>query len=336
MTGSQPSISVILSAMGSFKVLESTIARLCAQTIREQVELVLVGPVQAEPPWAAGVRSRLWGLEIVASGPFVSIGQSNAWGVRQSRADIVVFGEDHCFPEPDWAEALVAAHAGQWAAVGPQVSNANPDSAVSRADFLIGYSPWAAPCRSGEVEILPGHNSSYKKAVLLEYGDGLADWLQAETVLHYNLGRRGKKLYLEARARTAHVNFSRLSSWFTIQSMQGRVFAAERRKDWGTAKRLLFAAASPLIPAVRLLRITRQYFSAPRPVALYIRTLPHLAFGLALDGIGQFAGYAFGAGNTVDAVARLELQRIDHITERDSKKLFPPDTLEQILTAAAP
>jgi hypothetical protein len=336
MTGLEPSISVILSAMGSFSVLESTIARLCVQTIREQIELVLVGPVQAEPAWAAGVRSRFWGLKVVTAEPFVSIGQSNASGVWQSRAEIVVFGEDHCFPEPGWAEALVSAHEGQWAAAGPQISNANPDSAVSRADFLIGYSPWAAPCKSGEVEILPGHNSSYKKAVLLEYGDGLADWLQAETVLHYDLGRRGKKLYLEGRARTAHVNFSRLSSWFTIQSMQGRVFAAERRKDWGPAKRLLFAAASPLIPAVRLLRITRQYFSAPRSVVVYIRTLPHLTFGLALDGIGQFAGYAFGAGNTVDAIATLELQRIDHITEHDRKKLFPPDLLERILAGETP
>ena len=336
MTVPEPSISIILSAMGSFRVLESTIARLCVQTIRERMELILVGPPQAEPEWAAKLRGRFQGFRIVAAEPFVSIGQSNALGVEHARAAVVVFGEDHCFPEPDWAEALASAHEGPWAAVGPQVSNANPDSAVSRADFLIGYSPWASPCESGEREILPGHNSSYKKAVLLEYGDALADWLQAETVLHYDLTRRGKKLYLEGRARTAHVNFSRLSSWFKIQSMQGRVFAAGRRKDWGPAKRLLFAAASPLIPAVRLVRITRQYFSAPRSVLDYMRTLPHLTFGLALDGIGQFVGYAFGAGDTVDDIATLELQRIDHITEHDRRALFPCDPLKRILTVTSP
>jgi hypothetical protein len=329
-----PSISVILSAMGSFRVLESTIARLCVQTIRDRMELILVGPAQAEPPWASALRDRFQSLQIITAEPFVSIGQSNALGVESARADVVVFGEDHCFPEPGWAEALVAAHQGPWAAVGPQVSNANPRTAVSRADFLIGYSPWASPCESGEVHILPGHNSSYKKAVLLEYGDTLADYLQAETVLHYDLTRRGKKLYLEGRARTAHVNFSRLSSWFTVQSMQGRVFASERRKNWGAAKRLLFAAASPLIPAVRLARITRQYFSAPRSAAGYIRTLPHLALGLALDGVGQFAGYAFGAGDTVGDIATLELQRIDHITEDDRKNLFPSDPLMPTLKGA--
>jgi hypothetical protein len=331
-----PSISVILSAMRSFSVLESTIARLCVQTICDQMELILVGPPQAEPKWTAELQRRFQAVQIVAVEPFVSIGQSNALGVEHARAEVVVFGEDHCFPEPGWAEALVSAHEGPWAAVGPQVSNANPHSAVSRADFLIGYSPWASPSESGEVEILTGHNSSYKKAVLLEYGDALADLLQAETVLHYDLARRGKKLYLEGRARTAHVNFSRLSSWSTIQGMQGRVFAAERRKNWGFGKRLLFAAASPLIPAVRLARISRQYFSAPRSTLAYVATLPHLTFGLALDGIGQCVGYALGAGNTVDDIATLELQRIDHITDLDRRTLFPPDPLKQILTGANP
>jgi len=39
--------------------------------------------------------------------------------------------------------------------------NANPDSIVSWADFLIGYGPWAAPIARHEPEYLPGHNSSY-------------------------------------------------------------------------------------------------------------------------------------------------------------------------------
>ena len=34
--------------------------------------------------------------------------------------------EDHCFPADGWAEALVAAHQGPWAAVGPAFLNANP------------------------------------------------------------------------------------------------------------------------------------------------------------------------------------------------------------------
>ncbi len=333
--GTQPSISVILSTMGSLESLEQTICRLVDQTICPEIELVLVGPAQDEPWWVAPLRNRLHGVQLVIIDSFVSMGESNATGVRHAAAEIIALGEDHCFPEPGWAEALVTAHRDNWAVVGPQVGNANPESAVSRADFLIGYSPWSEPCESGEVELLPGHNSSYKKSVLLAYGDSLADWLQAETVLHYDLGNKGKKLYLAAQARTAHVNFSRLSSWFGVQHMQGRVFASERRKGWSLGRRLVYAVASPLIPMVRLVRITGEYFAAPRSMTTFLGTLPHLVLGLSLDGVGQFVGYAIGAGDTMDRIASLELRRVDHITEADRDALFTPNPLQAKLGSDA-
>ena len=90
-----------------------------------------------------------------------------------------------------------------------------------------------------------------------------------------------------------------------------------------------------MIPAVRLARITGQYFATSRPLGEYLGTLPCLALGLTLDGLGQFVGYALGAGRTVDSIAALELQRIDHITDPDRRALFPPDALRVKLTRRA-
>ena len=94
--------------------------------------------------------------------------------MREASAPIVVFTEDHCFPEPEWAAALLARHAEPWAAVGPVLRNANPETTVSWADLLIAYGPWLAPGVAGPKDHLPGHNSSYKTSVLREYGDRLA------------------------------------------------------------------------------------------------------------------------------------------------------------------
>ena len=91
---------------------------------------------------------------------------------------------------------------------GPGVVNANPGSRVSWADFIIGYGPWAEPIDTGDVPFLPGHNSSYPREVLLDYGDRLESMLEAETVLHLDLGARGHRLLLCAAARRRHVNFS--------------------------------------------------------------------------------------------------------------------------------
>src|SRR5205823_2114181 len=131
-------------------------------------------------------------------------------------APVVVFCEDHAFPEPGWAVALIDAHRGPYAAVGPVIVNANPRSLISDADCLIGYGPWLHPSPGGEMSHLPGHNSSYKRASLLEYGDRLPSMLEAETVLHWDLRARGLRLYLEPRARLAHTNFAQAAVWTRV------------------------------------------------------------------------------------------------------------------------
>lgn len=79
---------------------------------------------------------------------------------------------------------------------------------MSWADLFIGYSPWLAPSSSREAEFLPGHNTSYKRAVLLEYGDQLDSMMQAETVLHWNLRSKGHHLFGVHGKRRARQLFS--------------------------------------------------------------------------------------------------------------------------------
>ena len=94
--------------------------------------------------------------------------EARARGVRAARAPIVAFTEDHSFPQPGWAAALVAAFTGGVSVVGPMVENANPGSAVSWANFLLEYGEWMPPGRPHGHAHLPGHNSAYRRAVLLE------------------------------------------------------------------------------------------------------------------------------------------------------------------------
>ena len=169
--------------------------------------------------------------------------------------------------------------------------------------------------------MLPGHNSSYRRDVLLSYGDRLEAMMDAETVLHWDLRAGGHRLYLEPCARVAHTNFSLWSSWIRAQFFNGRLFAATRVRSMSLPKRVVYVIGAPLIPLVRLVRI-----AAPRRsrelLVPYLRCLPALAFGLALDGLGQMIGYAFGAGNAVKEVAKIEAHRARHITDQDRQDLF--------------
>lgn len=259
--------------------------------------------------------------DVVEMGLIQSIGQANTAGIRRATGPIVALAEDHCFPDPDWAENLIAAHRGPWGAVGPAVRNANPRTAVSWADLFIGYGPWLWPTTAREVDFLPGHNSSYKREALLRYGDQLEAMMEAETVLHWDLRAEGYRLYLEPASRVAHTNFSLWSSFIPVQFYNGRLFAGSRTRQMSLLQRGVYVAGSPLIPLVRLLRVAASIRSG-RLLRQFWLCLPALIIGLVLDGVGQMIGYTIGTGNAVDEVAGFEFHRILHITEQDRREVF--------------
>ncbi|HVF85888.1 MAG TPA: hypothetical protein VM821_07880, partial [Abditibacteriaceae bacterium] len=259
----EPKISIVLATPHAFKDIALTVAHWRAQTVQRDVELVLVAESLSKlaiPDGAVdGFAAVLW----VKSTRQETLGEARAQGARQSRAPLIGFSEDHAFPEPQWAQAMIDAHQNKCTAVGPVVINFNPHSLVSRADFLIGYGPWdAAKHDAGhavghEVELLPGHNSCYKREALLRYDADLGTLLQAETVLYWRLREDGETLWLEPRARLHHTNFSLWKTWLQVQVHHGRLFGSTRAAHWSRGKRAFYARASPLIPFVRLARVLR-------------------------------------------------------------------------------
>jgi GT2 family glycosyltransferase len=303
----QPALSVIITTPDSYDTIRNLVEALRAQTAREDLELVIVAPS------AAAVRAGLNDLRdfccwrIVELGALRTVAQAKAAGIRCASAPVVVLTEDHSLPDPAWAQALIDAHREDWAAVGPAMGNGNPESLISWADFIIGYGPWFEPPAAGEVEALPGHNTSYKRELLLGCGARLEALLSAETALHEELRARGHRLYLEPAARTFHINFTAPTRWIPYLFYSGRLFAAQRARSWPLGRRAAYSAGAGLIPLVRLGRLMPG-IRRSRP-GLMPRVLVPLLFALVIDSIGQGLGYALGAGQAAEKVARLEFHR---------------------------
>ena len=317
-----PDLSVVLATPGPYVTVHRTIRALAAQTIATRLELVLVplgtAPLGDAPPELG----RFAGVQLVPLPGGRSVAEGNAAGARRAGAPVVAFGEDHSYPLPGWAEALVARHREPWAAVGPVVRNANPRTAVSWADYLLGYGPYAEGVAGGEVASLPGHNSSYKREALTALGADLERWLEAEWVLHAELRARGERLYLEPQAVTRHVNFALLGVWLRTSAAAGRAFATARRRHWGPGRRIAFAAGAPLIPFVRAVRLRGLLGPARAAGAPLGRALPVLALGLVADGAGQLAGYAAGAAPGSADPQVMEFERLRHLPEADRRSLL--------------
>jgi hypothetical protein len=313
--GAGPALSVIMLTPDSGSSLRRTIQALAAQTVRDRIELVFVAAsasaLEIDPTVPACFASH----QVVEIGAMTSTAVARAAGVRAANAPLVAFAEDHSFPMEGWAAALIEAHLGPWAGVGPVMRNANPGTLTSWANLLVEYAPWLDPIPAGEYEHIPGHNSSYKRSVLLACGDNLADILEAESILQWDLRRRGHRFAIEPAARTRHENFARLGASVPLRFHSGRLFAASRAREWSAARRAFYTCAAPLIPVVRLVRTLGamkriRLRRGPRQVAL-------VAILLALDGAGELVGYAAGSGGAMPRLADLEFHRERYVNPHE-------------------
>jgi Glycosyl transferase family 2 len=312
-----PSISVVLPTTSDFASIATTVRHLRRQTIADRLELVVVAMARPDFLSDESACRGLWGVQVVHTDR-QSHGQACAAGVLAARAAVVAFAEDHCFPEPGWAKALLAGYTSQEVvAVGPIFRNANPSTLVSWCDFVIGYGPWIDPRTAGDQPFLAGHNSSYRRDVLLGLGSRMADGLESETVLHMELRTQGRRLVVEPGARAAHTNFGRFDVWLPVQYHCGRVFAAQRADRWGLPRRAFYAVASPLIPCLRFVRAMRQLSGSTASRPSLLRLAPLLALGLAADGLGQLVGYAAGSGGSPRHLTDFEFRRMDFVPESD-------------------
>lgn len=326
-----PALSVVLATPGPVSMIAATLNALRAQTLRSRIELILIVESKERLGLDPSMAEGFCNLQIIEVGKIRTVAHADAQGVLAASAPIVAFAEDHAFPEPGWAAALIEAHRGPWAAVGPTIFNANPDTALSRADLFLAYGPWLDPALCGERSHLPGHNSSYKRDILLKYGQRLEEMLEAETLIQWDMRSKGLRLYHSSEARTRHTNFSLVPPFMNACYACGRSFGAARALHWNLVNRAIFTVASPLIPAVRLFRILRDVQASPTQRQSLRGALPALIFGLLLDGLGQMLGYALGPGDSAERLRIVEFDRASNITAKDRELLFSaPRALEPV------
>lgn len=309
-------MSVIVITPDNYATIRRLMTCLAKQSISRQLEIVIIaaaGFCLEDPEIAHSFGS----VHIEITAGIRSFAATQALGVHLARSPVVAFTEDHSLPDPLWAENLLHAHEKGHAAVGPAVINGNPRSLVSCANFAIEYGQWADPLPAQTVPHLPGHNSSYKRDVLLPYRDELHAWLRSESTLHWDLLSKGHRLWLESSAKTAHHNFSDLFSTVRLRFCCGKIFAGSRSRTWPYMKRLLWFSGSPLIPFVRFYRVVRCLRQPGHPGNLLPGMFPAILLFLILDGMGEMAGYSSGIGKAEERMTEMEFHRERYMNPDD-------------------
>ncbi|MDF2773482.1 MAG: hypothetical protein K0S86_2979 [Geminicoccaceae bacterium] len=314
-----PALSVILVATHDYPLIRSAVRNLTRQR-DVAVELVIAAPqalVASITEEDRGDLTTFAGWQHVVIPDDTPFDEARARGVRAARAPIVAFTEDHSFPQPGWAAALVAAFSDGVSVVGPVVENANPGSAVSWANFLLEYGEWMPPGRPHGHAHLPGHNSAYRRDVLLALDDRLTRMIEAESVLHWALAGDGHRLAQEPRAVTRHTNFSRFTPSVELRYHLGRQFAARRSGQWSVARRAAYAVAFPLVALVRVARVARLGIGS-RDLPAIAKALPTVAAMVTVSSVGEAVGYVTRqAGSSAAYLSDIEHDRRRFMRDED-------------------
>ena len=281
---------------------------LCAQSAIDAMQIVVVdvAPEDARPlkvPDEAPV-------EIVRLPDLRHWAPARRAGLERLETPIVAFVEEHCFTDPGWAEALIEAHEGPWASVGYAFRNANPATYVSRSAMLTDYGLWLDPTLRGPTRRLPGNNVSYKRDALLSLGDRLEGALATDFVAHEAFRERGLPMFVETRAKAAHVNFSTVWQSGYTNYVWSRAMAAQRARaaGWSPVRRLgqglLTPATAPVYRTARMVRSLRPRRPLWKP---FVLGLPVYLAVSVWAGLGEAAGYLIGAGDSEAQLKRWEL-----------------------------
>ena len=289
-----PRMSVVL-VTDQYRTIRRVLASLRRQTIRQELELVIVMP-QGDVPGDDVVTfdefAAFRRVEVPTVHPMPA---ARAAGIRAASAPIVFLGETHSFPQPGLAEALLESHNGQWDLVVPGLANANPESPWSWGSFLIDYGTWHEALPEGATGGGPTWNVAYRKSVLMEaderlelgmeHGDEMAEWFR----------HRGVKAYFQPLAKLDHANVSQPKWWMEQRFLCGVLVANARRKRWSFRKRMLYVVASPLIPAVIVYRLRHALRKLRDTGALPPGAIPAVILGAVIRTAGEVVGYVRGA-----------------------------------------
>ncbi len=320
-----PALSVVICTPDVFATVALTLAHLRVQTAHDQIELVLVAPNRDSLAMPDGGLDGFAAVQIVECGAEQMVCEMRALGVRAANGKSVIFAEDHCFPASDWAEKIIAAHESSYAAVGPRFYNANPRTSLSWQEYLLNFGEWSERSESREVAALAWHNTSYKREVLVAYGERLGSMLAVEGLLMEDLKQQGHRFYLESDAHVYHLNTSRPLEFARGFFYSGWLFGASRSRSWTLPRRIFQILASPFVPFRRLPgqveQLKRHREAGVIPPKVSRLWGPSLLVGSILHVFGETLGYFCGPGNSLRHKSNLESHRTRHIARVDRQDI---------------
>lgn len=295
----RPVVSVVIPSVSGLPALRRCLDALARQDSAVVSEIVVVD--RCGDGTRDAIRRQFPGVHVLAAGPRTSIPALRVQGIAAARGKVIAILEDHCNVAPGWMDTAARAHAAGHRVVGGAVENGSVRRLVDWAAFFCEYAPFMPPLLRGEAAAITGNNSLYDRALLEELGPELRDELW-EWFLHRRLAARGARFHCEPALVVVHEKEFSIGYFLAQRYHYSRSFTAMRLAGAPRWRRLAFAAATPLLPAVVLGRITATVARKGRHRGRFVQAFPLLVLFVLGWAWGDAAGALLGAGHSLEKV----------------------------------
>lgn len=213
-----------------------------------------------------------------------------ARGLGMARGALVALLEDHARPDPHWAASIVAAHRAGDAAIGGAIEN-GVDRALNWAVYFCDFSRYQNPVPAGESSFASDANTAYKR-VALESVRPLWEHSFNEVIVNGALRNAGKSVSLSPDMVVyQHRSDLRFGAALHERYVWGRSYAVTRGALLAAWRRPIYAALSPLLPAVMMLRTAKTAKERRRHWRTYVRVAPLIFLLTCGWSVGECIGY---------------------------------------------
>ena len=219
-----------------------------------------------------------------------------AAGLARATGSLVGLLEDRGCPRRDWARTMVELHEGtEFAAIGGAIENGGYGP-VRWALFFCDYGRYQLPLADADAEYLTDINICYKREALESVRE-LWQESYREATVNWALRRRGYRLQLSPRPVVVE---RRRPLEFTAVARErmhwARGFGHVRGREAASALQcLLWAAATPALPALLFVRHFRRQLAKQRNIREFITATPAMIALLHFWSLGEFIGYCEAA-----------------------------------------
>lgn len=292
-------ISVVIVSLLGLPVLGDCLLALESQRGEFDTEIILVTPNLNGA--SEQIKKDFPRVKLLEPAERLGIPQLRALGLAEATGDIIAITEDCCIAPENWFEEIIKAHESGYDVVGGAIENGSTDRVINWAAYICEYSQMMLPVPSGEVSGLAGNNSSYKRSVFDRLDESVKNdyW---EYFLYQELQKQGVKI-LSVPAIVVFKKKEFGFMYFLTQRFHfSRSFAGMRGKLIPPSRRIISALFSPALPFLMTGRIAQQVFGKKRYVKEFLLSLPLLSIFMVSYAAGEFTGYVFGAGKSLEKV----------------------------------